>query len=187
MRDKIFYVTCFGFLFGILLRSFVSVNIYLVFWLGLVSVSIFLFHFFISKNNWGILASIFILTFSFGIFRFHLVDVSNPPVFESQVGLPAQAGQKVSFSGEIIDEPNIKENSQQLTVEIQEGKDKTEVLLSTGLDTDYKYGDEINFSGKLEKPENFITDTGKEFDYINYLRKDGILYVMGYPKIEIIS
>ena len=181
MRDRVFYTICFGFLFGILLRSFVSVNFYLILWLGLVSFAIFLFHFLICKNNWGILASIFILAFSFGIFRFHMVDVPNPIVFESQLG------QKVSFVGEIIDELSIKENNQQLTVEINEGKDKTEILLSTDLGTDYKYGDGINFFGKLEKPENFITDQGKEFDYVNYLRKDGILYVMGFPKIEIAS
>jgi competence protein ComEC len=32
-----------------------------------------------------------------------------------------------------------------------------------------------------------VTDQGKVFDYVNYLRKDGILYVMSYPKIEIVS
>jgi competence protein ComEC len=110
-----------------------------------------------------------------------MVDVPNTVVFESQVG------DRVSFVGKIIDEPNIKENNQQLTVEVKDSDDIAEILLSTGLDTDYKYGDQINFSGVLKKPENFMTDTGKEFDYVNYLRKDGILYVMSYPKIEIIS
>jgi competence protein ComEC len=110
-----------------------------------------------------------------------MIDVPAPSVFESQVG------QKVSLSGEIIDEPNIKENNQQLTLETKIGEDKTEILLSTPLDIDYKYGDEINFTGTLKKPENFTTDQGKVFDYINYLRKDGIFYVMSYPKVEIVS
>ena len=60
-------------------------------------------------------------------------------------------------------------------------------MLSANLDEEFKYGNKINFEGKLEKPENFITDQGKEFDYVNYLRKDGIFYVMSYPKIEIVS
>ena len=60
-------------------------------------------------------------------------------------------------------------------------------MVTTDFEQDFKYGDKINFSGKLAKPENFITDQGKEFDYINYLKKDGILYVMSYPKIEIVS
>ncbi len=177
-----------------LLRSFLVVDLYLVILLSFISLGIFLFHTFISKNKWGVLVSIFILAFSFGIFTFHLVDVPNPAVFESRVG------QKISLSGEIIDEPSIKENNQQLIVEIQNLAPQglaldslkarpfpAKILLSTGLEKNYKYGDEINFSGKLEKPENFITDQGKEFDYVNYLRKDGILYVMGYPKIEIVS
>lgn len=181
MRDRIFYAVCFGFLFGVLLRSFVFVDLYLVILFSVISFALFLFFTFISKNKWGIIFSVFIMVFCLGIFRFHMVDMPAPNIFESQVG------QKVSFSGEIIDEPSIKENNQQLTVETKTGKDSTEILVSTGLDTDYKYGDEINFTGKLEKPENFVTDQGKIFDYINYLRKDGILYVMGYPKIEIVS
>ena len=180
MRDRVFFIICFGFLMGVLLRSFVLVDLYLVVLFSVIAGALFLFFTLISKNNWGILASIFILAFSFGIFRFQMVDVPNPAFFESQVG------QKVIFSGEITDEPSIKENSQQLTVEIQTST-KMEILLSTGLDTDYKYGDEINFTGILKKSENFITDQGKVFDYVNYLRKDGILYVMIYPKIEIVS
>lgn len=173
MRDRVFYTICFGFLFGILLRSFVSVNFYFVLFLVLLG-SILIFYFSLVKLRWGLIGAVFILTFSFGILRFQMVDVPNPSRFESKVG------QKVILFGEIIDEPSIKENSQQLTID-------SGILLSTGLDAVYKYGDEINFSGTLKKPENFITDTGKEFDYVNYLRKDGILYVMSYPKIEIIS
>jgi competence protein ComEC len=110
-----------------------------------------------------------------------MINVPAPGIFESQVG------QKVSLSGEIIDEPSIGENDQKLTLETKKDNLKTKVLISTGFDENYKYGDEINFEGVLKKPENFITDQGKVFDYVNYLRKDGIFYVMSYPKIEIIS
>ncbi len=158
---------------------------------GIVSFALLLFFISISKNNWGIVASIFVLLVCFGIFRFHMTDVPAPSVFESQVN------QKASFYGIIIDEPSVGENNQKLTVETKLYNNDTnfamaenvsvKILLSTNLDIDYKYGDQINFSGKLEKPQNFVTDQGKEFDYVNYLRKDGIFYVMSYPKIEIIS
>ena len=181
MRDKIFHTVCFGFLFGVLTRSFVFINLYLAVLFGLLALALILFFTLISQINRGVLFAIFVLAFSFGVFRFGLADVPNPAVFESQVG------KKVIFSGEIIDEPNIKENNQQLNIEIKAGKAKTEILLSSSLNEDYKYGDQINFQGILKKPENFITDQGKEFDYVNYLRKDGIFYVMSYPKIEIVS
>jgi competence protein ComEC len=182
MQDRVFYASCFGFILGVLLRSFLFLDAYLVILLGIITLAFILFFTLISKNNWGIIFGVFILIFSFGILRFQMVDVPAPSVFELQVD------QKVSFLGKIIDEPTITENNQKLTAEIlANNKSKTKILLSANLDQDFKYGDEINFIGTLKKPKNFTTDQGKEFDYVNYLRKDGIFYVMSYPKIGIIS
>ncbi len=192
MQDRIFYASCFGFIFGVLLRSFVFVNFYTIILIGIIAVAIVFFHTFISKNKWGIFAGVFILAISFGIFRFNNVDVPAPQIFESSVG------QKIILSGKIIDEPSIAENNQKLTVEVApQGLAldplkarpffATKILVSTNLDQEFKYGDEINFEGTLKKPDNFMTDQDKEFDYVNYLRKDGIFYVMTYPKIEVVS
>ena len=146
-----------------------------------MAVALFLFFTLISKNKLGIIFSVFILTFSFGIFRFHNVDISPQNVFESKVG------DRFSFTGEIIDEPDIRETNQKLTVEVNQDGEKTKILASVNLGGDYKYGDEVKVEGKLQKPENFTTDQGKEFDYINYLRKDGIYYVMNYVNAEVVS
>ena len=191
MQNKLFYSVCFGFIFGVFLRSFIFVDIYLVILLGAISFALFLFFFLassehsedglISKNQWGIISGIFILAFCIGIFRFNMVDAPAPSVFESHVG------EKVSFSGIITDEPDIRENNQKLTIETQVDMAKTKILATVNLDEDFKYGDQINFSGKLQRPENFIADQGKNFDYVNYLRKDGIFYVMNYMDAEIIS
>src|SRR3989344_3373943 len=194
MHDRIFYGICFGFVFGVLLRSFLFVNFYFTILIGILAFALILFFSFISKNKWGIIASIFALAFCFGIFRFNMVDIPAPAVFESQVD------QKISLSGKIIDEPDIRENNQKLTIEVlapqglafKDSKTrpfpaKTKILATVNFGQDFKYGDEIKFSGKLEKPGNFITDQGKNFDYVNYLRKDGIFYVMNYPDAEIIS
>lgn len=186
MQDRIFYAICFGFIFGVFLRSFIFLNVYLVILLGIISLAFVLF-FLVSKLKWPIIVSAFILAFSFGILRFYIADKPAPSLFESQIN------QKVSFSGIIVDEPSTGENSQKLTVEAENekpagaGGEKTEILLTTGLDQEFKYGDQVNFEGKLKKPENFITDQGKEFDYVNYLRKDGIFYVMSYAKVEVVE
>src|SRR3989339_1501886 len=169
MRDRIFYSICFGFVLGVLWGSFVSTDLYLVFLFAEIAFALFLFFSLISQNSWGIIASIFILTFVFGLWRFSIADRVAPIV--------------VSMHGEIVDEPTMGENNQKLIVQTKE----TIILITTDFENNYKYGDIINFSGKLEKPENFITDQGKEFDYINYLRKDGIFYVISFPKVEIIS
>ncbi len=112
---------------------------------------------------------------------FFFLDKTGPEIFESNVG------QKVLFKGEIIDEPDIREKNQKLTLEVKAGNEETKILVTTSLDQDFKYGDEVSVTGVLEKPENFLTDQGKTFDYIHYLKKDGIYYVMSFVDIKILS
>ncbi|MEI8270926.1 MAG: ComEC/Rec2 family competence protein [bacterium] len=193
MKDKVFFSIVFGFIFGVLLCSLFTVNIYVGILLAVISLGIILFHKFISprrsqatgsKNNWGIFAGIFVLAFSFGIFRFNIAENNVSKVLDSWSGREIQAGQSVSLSGMISDQPEIKEDNQKLIVEVGDNRD-LKILITTDFGEEFRYGDIVNFYGKLQSPENFTTDTGKEFDYINYLKKDGILYVMSYPKIEI--
>ena len=188
MQDKIFYAAGFGFLFGVFLRSFIWIDFYLAVLLAVISLAIFflflifnpperLASFSRAGNKWGVIIAIFVLTFSFGILRFSAADKPAPLALESKVG------EKIILSGILLDEPSIRENNQHLVVELPE----TKMLLISGLEGDYKYGDEIKFTGVLKKPENFETEQGKLFDYVNYLRKDGIFYTIIYPDTEIIS
>ena len=108
--------------------------------------------------------------------------IKNPPeIFEIQVG------EKVELTGIIVDEPDIRENNQKLVIEIKNSEDKVKILVTVGYDENFQYGDEVMVKGKLEKPENFTTDTEKEFDYINYLKKDGIYYLVNYAEVEVLS
>lgn len=181
MRDRVFYSICFGFVLGVLICSFLFVNFPLFILFGIISFALFLFFVFISRNKLGILASIFILALCFGIFRFDIADKSAPIFLESQVS------QKVFLSGVISDEPDIRENNQKLEIAVEDEGKEVKILITANFDQSFRYGDLIDFRGKLEKPENFTTDQGKDFDYVNYLKKDGIFYVIGYPEIKIVS
>ena len=162
------------------MRSFFILDFYLTIFLASLSIVLFFISYFINLK-WGIIISIFVFMVQFGIYRFNLVDTSAPEVFEAMVG------KRVEMVGRIVDEPDIRENNQKLVIEVVAEDEQTKILVTTGFGVDYKYGDELNFSGKLQKPENFITDTGKEFDYVNYLKKDGIYYVMNYVNAEVVS
>ncbi len=177
MRDKIFYAICFGFIFGVLLRSLLFLDLYLTILFCFISIAVIVFFVYVSKNKWGTITGFFILAICFGVLRFHFIDSSFTNIYDSHVG------QIVQLKGEIIDEPEIKENNQHLIIETG----KVKISVSADFSEEYKYGDEILLFGKLEKPENFITDYGKEFDYVNYLRKDGILYVINFPTTKIVS
>src|SRR5260221_2590064 len=180
MSNKIFYSVCFGFVSGVLWLSFLSFSFYTGFLIGIGCIFLILSFFLISKRNWGILVTIFVFAFFLGILRFHLAETTPPENFEKHLG------QIISASGMIAEIPVEKENNLEITVETKD-KPKTKILLFTKKDNAYHYGDGVNFSGKLEKPANFLTDQGNEFDYENYLKTDGILYTMKNPKIETVS
>lgn len=180
-RDKLFYWTCLSFAGGVALRSFWQIDSRLPVLAGAAAIILISFFSLISKRKLIVAISIFALAFSIGILRFHLADKPAPVIFENQ------AGQKISLSGIILDEPEKGENNVKFTVEAEKDGAKTKILLFTEKNEGYKYGDELTFTGKLEKPGNFLTDNAKEFDYPSYLRKDGVFYIIRYPKIYILS
>ncbi len=174
-------MVCIGFILGVLTRSFLFVDFYVTLFGILIAFGLFIIFKFILKSDPGILCAVFILCFSFGVWRFHSVDISPSLVFESMVN------SRVSLSGRVVDAPVFGEKSNKLVVEVVEQGEKTNMLATSGFGSDFRYGDVIELKGTLKKPDNFITDQGKEFDYINYLRKDGIYYVMSYANLKLIS
>jgi competence protein ComEC len=154
---------------------------YLALVFGVIALGTLIFSVFVSRNKWGILMACFAITFSCGVVRFQMRDVAPPQIFESYVG------EKVRLVGEVVDEPELKENNKKINIEVDVEGEIVNILASVNLVDDVAYGDELVLEGKLEKPANFITEQGKEFDYINYLRKDNILYLIDFPKVEITS
>lgn len=187
MRDKIFYISCLGFIFGVLLRSFFFIDFYLtILVLCLAFVLIIYFTLLsknINKNVWAVIFFVFTITFSLGILRFHIRDVAN---FKAEQVLAGSIDQKIELKGIVVDDPVNTSKNTKLTVKLNEHKD-IRILVSMGLDDSIKYGDEISFKGKLELPENFITDTGKEFDYVNYLKKDKVYFLVSFADVEVLS
>lgn len=179
MRNHIFYTACIGFGLGVLVRSFLHINLYAIFVIGLGAL-VLLFFFAISKKSLSVLSSVFIIALLIGIVRFNLADRPAPRIFEARVG------KDISLSGTILDVVQ-KQNDVEVTVQTRVGRESTNVLLFAKNGEEYHYGDEISFTGKLAKPASFVTDQGKEFDYVNYLKKDGIFYLVTYPKIDIVS
>ncbi len=107
----------------------------------------------------------------------------------------AQLGAQVELRGVIKDEPDTREYAKNIIVqimdcdncEISDTASRVFMLIKARPYQKFAYGDEVMIFGKLEKPKNFTGDTGREFDYVGYLAKDGLHYMMKYPNIEIIS
>jgi len=82
------------------------------------------------------------------------------------------------FVGRVAAEPDVRENNVKLTIKTDDSK----VLVTVGRYPEYKYGDELRITGELQVPVVF-----EDFNYKNYLLKDGITSVVYYPKVEFLS
>src|SRR4030042_6956239 len=101
--------------------------------------------------------------------------------------LNSRAGE-VTFIGQVIKEPDVRDKNTKLTVgkvEIVESYPKPiegSVLITTNKYPKYEYGDKLKIRGTLESPTEF-----PDFNYKEYLIKDGVYSVSYYPKVELIE
>lgn len=181
MRDKVFFSILIGFGVGIFLRSFVSIGtsgILFLFFLSIAfSAALFIRRVFFVY----IYIPIGVIAIAVGVFRFNISDTAPPRFLETQVG------SKVALIGIVVDDPDKRDTNTKLTVKVEQEDEIGHILVSVDPYSEVRYGDEISVSGNLKKPENFMTDQGKEFDYVSYLWKDDIRYLISYGKVEIIS
>lgn len=177
MSDKFFYTSSIAFFGGIFIFSFYDVSfVVLIACLVLCLVSFSVTR--LKKLKYGTkLFLIMALSFGLGAFRIEITKHSEHP-------LDLSLGSKVNFKGIICDEPSQRQNSQGLCFQPDDSADK--ILLSAAKSPQRMYGDRISITGKLESPKNFVAyENGPEFDYISYLAKDDIRYVMNRPKISV--
>ncbi|MFA6382842.1 MAG: ComEC/Rec2 family competence protein [Parcubacteria group bacterium] len=201
-KSKIFLILSLSFIGGIFLRSFFDINVYIVYFLAILAVivvSVFYPHtnskdpkkasdkntgnisdeigVGVNKNKIILVSGCAILFFVFGIW-----------LVGEKLSETKNINQKVRvFSGEalIAKEPVIKDNYQQIVVEIllKSEAPKSKVLINVGKYPEYFYGDKIKLGCNLEMPQNY--EDG--FDYRMYLAKDRIFYVCKSAKLELIE
>lgn len=190
-----FYVGIISFALGISLRSLFIFNNYFVLFTVLLAGAFFVYGIFLQKFSKGdffkaVLICSFMLTWAVaGIVRSHISQSkAGDPILNSFIG------ESVTLVGMVNDEPDERENSVRLTVDFESAEvgDLSYAVQSRGVVIvdfypKYNYGDRLEISGKLQRPENFTNDLGREFDYINFLAKDGIYYQIFRPKIALME
>lgn len=180
-----------GFVVGVFIESFLKFG-YAFFALA-IFLSLIFFIFWRLKNlseslnnNTYLKISLFLLAFSVGILRMTFSFPSSLP-FEDFLN------KKVSFEGVVYEEPDKRENF--VFLKLKTGKMvlpkeidvSSKILVKTNLFPSFLYGDKIEVSGYLKKPEKFETNTGDFFDYPSYLSKDGIYYILEKTTINKIA
>ena len=164
------------FILGVFMASFLNLSLSAVLILGIVGISIILFSGL--KNKYFILAGFLILAFAGGLARFSAIDGST-----SGGNLTDLVGSEATLIGYIDSEPETDGNRARFVFSAKGGsasggKTKNErILVTTNAFPRRKFGDELLIMGDLELPQNFT-----DFDYVTYLKKDGIGMTIFYPK-----
>ncbi len=172
------YLSTVSFALGILGASFFSYDfsfiIFLIFILTIVALVLY-------KENKKVSKILLLVTLSFfvGFLRMSAVETSVDTELQKVVG------EKVVIDGRVADEPDMRDGSVRYVLESQSSN--TKILVVAESQPIFKYGDELKIGGRLDLPKNFINDNGAEFDYIAYLRKEGIGFVVFYPEIEFLD
>lgn len=135
------------------------------------------------------IVGVFLLCFLLGGLRF--VSLQNSLDNET---LFVFGDRKVSLVGEVLSE-QVKNGKKRIVFEVGRLSDgiesikvhKEKVLVYTGEFSDIVYGDQIFVSGVLQEVLNTKGKQEFDFDYKNYLRKDGINFQMFSPDIEVVG
>lgn len=192
MRDLAagLYSLFLGFVSGVFLRSFVSLDIYFIVFLFLVSFYLFAYFFFLKKTKGRafvpvVTLAIFFGAFAFGAFRF---STAIP-----QEGFTDFISKRVLISGIIADEPQERDTATRIvlqaqsinSIEVPDSLSKiNKILITTDPYQSLQYGDTATVVGVLEKPKSFENEYGITFDYVSYLAKDNILYTIKNARIQ---
>ena len=133
---------------------------------------------------------LFAIAFAIGFLRFYFFVYP----FEHDE-LRKFLGEKMSGSATVVAEPDRRDNALRLNLSINGLKNKMIVNLNNTATVlaivdpyaNIQYGDRFDFMGTLELPKNFETNSGRQFDYVHFLEKDGIVFQLNKPVIKNIS
>ncbi|MEK7080058.1 MAG: DUF4131 domain-containing protein, partial [Patescibacteria group bacterium] len=167
MRDTLLLAGVLGFTSGILCRSLFNMPLE---FLALVAVtgSAVALMYGVRRHPAYLVLAIVIGGSFLGVGRIMLApSVPTPEVAELY-------GTKIAAVGKVIADPDIRETTQRVTVEITDGMPHTRVLVVVPLYPSYVYGQTVSVEGKFTAPKPFETDGGRGFRYDRFLAKDGI-------------
>jgi len=172
--SKIFLYFCLSFIGGIFLNSFLKIPQLLM--LSFLILGIFLISLFWEKKKLVIIG-LSLLFFLLGIWRFQAAELNTTTNELKQYN---DREEKISFIGQVVREPDIRDTNLKLIIKPEKIDGK--ILLTTSRYPEYQYGDKLEIKGFLKTPQEF-----PDFNYQDYLAKDGIYSVIYWPEIKLVG
>ncbi|OYV27639.1 MAG: hypothetical protein B7W98_01370, partial [Parcubacteria group bacterium 20-58-5] len=123
------------------------------------------------------LAALFLLCVAFGMVRSAIADTPAPEAFLRDLR------HRVSYTGTVTGDPDIREKSQRIAVEVQ----GVGMLAVMPLSAHVAVGDRVHVSGTLYLPQAFATDNGRTFRYDKYLQARGVRFLIQFGSIYTVT
>lgn len=160
-----------GFSGSILLASLVSVPLTVAVFIFLLGV-IVLGAFYSAPRPTYLLCGIVVVCCALGVGRVAVAPSALPLVFVSLLET------RVTLEGLVIADPDVREESQRVTIRVSREGVETNILAVAPLFPEVKYGEKVTVAGRMVRPEPFATDGGREFRYDRFLAKDGVFVIV---------
>jgi competence protein ComEC len=190
-KHRIFLFLCLAFLVGVFLGRFrfvtgISLIAASAFFVAVITLGwpfskVYLEQSREARSKWNrVIAGFVGLAAVAGAFRYQM---SFPTIDENH--LASRNGSPVSFQAYVSEEPDVRESTQQLTLDGIRLQGRSEirlggkVLVTAGKYKEYQYGEVLAVRGMLDEPFE-----SEGFSYKNFLARDGIYSVMRFPEIE---
>ncbi|MFA7302437.1 MAG: ComEC/Rec2 family competence protein [Candidatus Paceibacterota bacterium] len=167
-----------GFSVGVFLRSLFSFGWQLVVFLFLIAALLASTTFLKSRLGYT-LGAVFCLLCALGMVRAHLADTPLPQAFTPDLR------KRVTYEGVVVRDPDIRETTQRVYVQVEKGGEETIVLVVAKPYPEVGVGDQVKMSGTLFKPEPFDTDGGRIFRYDKYLQRDGVRFLLSFATMRV--
>ena len=172
--SKIFLYFCLSFIGGIFLNSIITISQFPM--LGFLILGILLISVFWQHKKLVVIGFCILLLVA-GIWRQQQAELR---LTNNELRRYNDLEQKITLIGQVIKEPDIREKNIKLTIRPEKIEGK--VLVTTSRYPEYQYGDKLKITGNLKTPLEF-----EDFNYKDYLAKDGIYSVIYWPEIEILD
>jgi len=180
-KSKAFFYFCLSFIFGIFLDSIIVVPgplglVFLIF--GIILILFFW------KRKKAVVVGFCLIFLFLGIWRHQFVEER---IKSSKLVMYNNLEEDFVLIGTVVKEPDIREKNAGLIIKPEKVNNKKfkengRVLAVINRYPEYQYGDKLKIVGKLKAPPVF-----NDFNYKNYLKKQGIYSVIYYPKTKLLE
>lgn len=181
MRISYFYGATLCFFLGVFVATFFEVPLPTSTWIFSVGFFLTVLWYRRPKEVGAttvLFVAICVFSNALGLLRYEIAD-RRFELASGSFSLPSTG----EISGVVIAPPDVREQMVLLTVKTQNGS----ILVSTDRYTEVSYGDLVLVAGTLSKPESFVTDLGRVFNYEGYLKAKDIKYQIAFAEVEVLA